>query len=62
MRARLALRLAEIEVEIQERKKLVQRLSWRPLGAILGHFGGHLGCQNSALVLAGVVFREKRRT
>ena len=31
------------------------------LGPILGHFGGHLGVQNIAPVLAGVVFGENSR-
>ena len=51
----------QIEVDFQERKKLVQNPSWGPLGAILGHFGGHLGSKKAPKVLENCIFREKRR-
>ena len=49
----------KIEVDFQERKKVVQTPSWRPLEAILRHFGSHLGSKKSQKVLENAMFREK---
>ena len=41
--------------------KTKKRLSWEPLGWILGRFGSHLGAKKHQNLLAGLVFGEKRR-
>ena len=51
----------KISNDFQNPKNYSSRASWSRLGPILEHFGGHLGVQICALVLAGVVFGEKSR-
>ena len=51
----------KIEVDFQERKKVVPSPSWGRLEAILGHFGSHLGLKKGNFVLEFILFRENRR-
>ena len=50
----------KIEVDFQERKKVVQSPSWGHLEAILGHFGRHLEVIFIDFSLVFVDFPEHR--
>ena len=51
----------KIEVDFQERKKIVQSPSWGHLEAILGHFGRHLEVIFIDFSMVFVGFRENQR-
>ena len=54
---------SKIEVDFQERKKVVQSASWGSLGAILGHLWRHLGVKQIDLSLVkNDDFEEDKRS
>ena len=50
---------SKIVPKTKTKTKTKKRLSWEPLGSILGRFGGRLGVKKHQNSLAGLVFREK---
>ena len=52
----------KIEVDVQKRKKEVQRPSRRPFEAILGYFGSHLVVKETTIcVVEFIIFGETKR-
>ena len=61
MEPKLIPKRCKIEVDFQERTKIIHRPSWGHLEAILGHFGRHLEVMFIDFSLVFVCFRANQR-